>query len=64
MISSPPPCGEGIGVGVGRERARIDDILKVVLAENYLPTPHPTLPHKGGGNHAAAEIPNSTSALR
>ena len=40
---SPPPCGEGLGVGVARS-------AKVVSASRELPTPHPTLPHKGGGN--------------
>jgi hypothetical protein len=41
--SSPPPCGEGSGVGVGR-------------SGNVMPhgtTPHPTLPHKGEGVAAA-----------
>ncbi len=40
--SSPPPCGEGLGVGVERSCAIVD-------ASRNLPTPHPTLPHKGGG---------------
>ena len=39
---SPPPCGEGLGVGVERPHAPVD-------ATHHLPTPHPTLPHKGGG---------------
>ena len=53
-------------MGVERERASIDNILILegVLAESYLPTPHPTLPHKGEGNQVAAEIPNNASALR
>ena len=40
-----PECklvGEGLGVGVERLRADVD-------ASPHLPTPHPTLPHKGGG---------------
>jgi len=40
-----PECklvGEGLGVGVGRSRASVD-------ASRHLTTPHPTLPHKGGG---------------
>jgi len=41
-LSSPPPCGEGSGVGVGRQSTPVD-------AARYLPTPHPSLPHKGGG---------------
>jgi tRNA pseudouridine32 synthase/23S rRNA pseudouridine746 synthase len=40
---SPPPCGEGLGVGVERSN-KTDD------ASRYLATPLPTLPHKGGGN--------------
>jgi len=39
---APPPCGEGSGVGVGRLHASFD-------ASHDLATPHPTLPHKGGG---------------
>jgi tRNA pseudouridine32 synthase/23S rRNA pseudouridine746 synthase len=39
---SPPPCGEGLGVGVGRSDACVD-------ASRHLTTPHPNLPHKGGG---------------
>jgi len=39
---SPPPCGEGLGVGVGRSGTPVD-------AAPDLPTPHPTLPHKGRG---------------
>ncbi len=40
-----PECklvGEGLGVGVGRSDACIN-------APHHLTTPHPTLPHKGGG---------------
>jgi tRNA pseudouridine32 synthase/23S rRNA pseudouridine746 synthase len=39
---SPPPCGEGLGVGVARSVANVD-------ALPHLTTPHPALPHKGGG---------------
>jgi tRNA pseudouridine32 synthase / 23S rRNA pseudouridine746 synthase len=39
---SPPPCGEGLGVGVERSCESGD-------ASRHLTTPHPTLPHKGGG---------------
>jgi tRNA pseudouridine32 synthase/23S rRNA pseudouridine746 synthase len=39
---SPPPCGEGSGVGVERPSSNID-------SSSYLATPLPTLPHKGGG---------------
>ena len=51
---SPPPPGprlrvperkvaeEGLGVGDGRSHANVD-------ASRHLTTPHPTLPHKGGG---------------
>jgi tRNA pseudouridine32 synthase/23S rRNA pseudouridine746 synthase len=39
---SPPPCGERLGVGV-------EALAEGVDASHHLPTPHPTLPHKGGG---------------
>jgi tRNA pseudouridine32 synthase/23S rRNA pseudouridine746 synthase len=39
---SPPPCGEGLGVGVERPNEAFD-------ASPHLATPLPTLPHKGGG---------------
>jgi tRNA pseudouridine32 synthase / 23S rRNA pseudouridine746 synthase len=39
---SPPPCGKGSGVGVARSLASVN-------ASRHLTTPHPTLPHKGGG---------------
>jgi tRNA pseudouridine32 synthase/23S rRNA pseudouridine746 synthase len=39
---SPPPCGEGLGVGVARPGTPVD-------ALDDLTTPHPALPHKGGG---------------
>jgi tRNA pseudouridine32 synthase/23S rRNA pseudouridine746 synthase len=42
---SPPPCGEGSGVGVERSAPSVD-------ASHDLPTPHPTLPHKTGGKIA------------
>jgi tRNA pseudouridine32 synthase/23S rRNA pseudouridine746 synthase len=54
VLGSPPPpgprlrapecklVGEGLGVGVGRSDASVD-------ASRHLTTPHPTLPHKGGG---------------
>jgi len=40
--SSPPPCGEGQGWGSGGN-------AKTSTPSLDLPTPHPTLPHKGGG---------------
>jgi tRNA pseudouridine32 synthase/23S rRNA pseudouridine746 synthase len=40
---SPSPCGEGLGVGVERVSTPVDAALR-------LSTPHPTVPHKGGGN--------------
>jgi tRNA pseudouridine32 synthase / 23S rRNA pseudouridine746 synthase len=40
--SPPPPCGEGLGVGVVRSDVGVD-------ALRHLSTPLPTLPHKGGG---------------
>jgi tRNA pseudouridine32 synthase / 23S rRNA pseudouridine746 synthase len=42
---SPPPCGEGSGVGVGRRNTPVD-------ATHDLATPLPTLPHKGGAKLA------------
>jgi tRNA pseudouridine32 synthase / 23S rRNA pseudouridine746 synthase len=41
-LSAPPPCGEGSGVGVGSQSTPVD-------AARHFPTPHPSLPHKGGG---------------
>jgi tRNA pseudouridine32 synthase / 23S rRNA pseudouridine746 synthase len=40
--NSPPPCEEGLGVGVGRLGTLVD-------AQHHLTSPLPTLPHKGGG---------------
>jgi protein ImuA len=37
---SPPPCGEGLGVGVGRRRENVD-----TLTSRH--GPHPTLPTRG-----------------
>ena len=37
---SPPPCGEGLGVGVGRRRASVDECVPPH-------DPHPTLPTRG-----------------
>ncbi len=43
VMGSPRPAGgEGLGVGIGRLGTPID-------ATRHLPTPHPTLPHKGRG---------------
>src|SRR6185312_15801817 len=41
---SPPPCGEGQGWG-SRGKAQASTL------SHHLPTPYPTLPHKGGGKH-------------
>src|SRR6516225_4086428 len=46
-VHSPPPCGEGLGVGVAR------------LAQRrlpYAPPPSPTLPHKGGGSRLSSPL--------
>jgi tRNA pseudouridine32 synthase/23S rRNA pseudouridine746 synthase len=40
--SSPPPCGEGSGAGVGLSPTPVN-------VSPRLSTPHPALPHKGGG---------------
>src|SRR5580700_6654430 len=41
LIVFPSPCGEGQGWG-SRGFAQMS------TSRSYLPTPHPTLPHKGG----------------
>jgi protein ImuA len=46
-ISSPPPCGEGLGVGVGRFCKSVD-----VFASPH--DPHPTLPTRGREQQAAS----------
>src|SRR6266516_303888 len=44
-VHSPPPCGEGLGVGVTRlARRRLQ----------YAPPPSPALPHKGGGSRPSS----------
>jgi tRNA pseudouridine32 synthase / 23S rRNA pseudouridine746 synthase len=42
---SPPPCGEGLGVGVETSDTNVN-------ASQHLTTPHPCLPRNGGGNLA------------
>ena len=42
---SPPPCWEGLGVGVETSDTNVN-------ASQHLTTPRPTLPRKGGGNLA------------
>jgi protein ImuA len=46
-ISSPPPCGEGLGVGVGKFCKSVD-----VFASPH--DPHPTLPTRGREQQAAS----------
>src|SRR5580704_8820678 len=46
-ISSPPPCGEGLGVGVGRFCKSVD-----AFASPH--DPHPTLPTRGREQRAAS----------
>jgi len=46
------PLWGGVGVGVARRRADIDDLLQSSTPSPHLATPLPTLPHKGGGNNA------------
>ena len=58
-MHSPPPCGEGLGVGVARFLHRWPD--------HYLAAspPSPPLPHKGGGSTASAGREHTESeALR
>ena len=50
-VGSPPPCGEGLGVGVVRGRTGV--------ARQLLP-PTPTLPHRGGGRAGALPARHST----
>jgi len=47
-VSPPPPCGEGSGVGVVR--------LSKAAPFSPAATPHPTLPHKGGGSARAEQV--------
>jgi hypothetical protein len=48
-------------VGVGRCHANVDGCVASSALSHYLPTPHPTLPHKGEGlHHAAACFPHKT----
>jgi hypothetical protein len=49
-ISSPPPCGEGLGVGGGRPSAGLD-----ALRQPRDPPPHPT-PQRGGGTGRRAAL--------
>jgi error-prone DNA polymerase len=54
-ISSPPPCGEGRGVGVGRSGT----------AESHCTIPHPIPPPQGGRESpVAAPSPNPTPEQR
>jgi tRNA pseudouridine32 synthase/23S rRNA pseudouridine746 synthase len=58
---SPPPCGEGLGVGVAPLAAGVVD------TSSGLPTPLPSLPHNGGGNYtwlALEPITGRTHQLR
>ena len=48
LSDSPPPCGEGSGVGVARDPT--------------LP-PTPTLPHKGGGSRSSMGLATSSTTL-
>ena len=43
-VRSPPPCGEGLGVGVVADKSRTRS------PSSTAPPPSPTLPHKGGGS--------------
>jgi hypothetical protein len=50
LFSSPPPCGEGLGVGVVRLLASANAHSARVVAENSSrPPPHPS--PQGGGSH-------------
>jgi protein ImuA len=53
-ISSPPPCGEGLGVGVGRFNKSVD-----VFASPH--DPHPTLPTRG--REQQARLPRTPPLL-
>src|SRR5271163_3179020 len=46
---SPPPCGEGLGVGVGRRHVTVD-----ACAAPLDPPPHP--PPQGGRERNAAQV--------
>src|SRR5262249_25434514 len=51
LVRSPPPCGEGSGVGVVRFFCR--------WRHHYLAAspPSPALPHKGGGSTPSSPLP-------
>ena len=56
-VFSPPPCGEGSGVGV--ERCRVCEDWRVdarPLSRVASRPPTPTLPHKGGGIEIARDL--------
>ena len=44
-------------MGVERRRADGDDFTAIVFAKDHLPTPLPTLPHKGGGSYGFSLSP-------
>jgi hypothetical protein len=45
----PPPCGEGLGVGVVQEEAKRAKLPYAELRRPFLNHPHPYPPHKGEG---------------
>src|SRR5262249_52141900 len=53
-VRSPPPCGEGLGVGVAR----------LARSRCHSTTPSPALPHKGGGNRPSLPLQLSPSILQ
>ena len=52
----PPPCGEGLGVGVGRSCTGDEGAGTRPLPCSGLATPHPTLPHREGGRRSAQRL--------
>ena len=53
---SPPPCGEGLGVGVGEVARYLDGCHARVFAFALPLDPHPVPPHKGEGVICATDV--------
>jgi uncharacterized protein (TIGR02186 family) len=62
LICSPPPCGEGLGVGVPprQQTSGCATMAPIGLAEG---PPTPTLPHKGGGRRNIAFVAGLAALL-
>ena len=56
LLFSPPPCGEGPGVGVAPDKAPSAKSLYAVTRSAILNHPHPYPPHKGEGPEASRSL--------